>query len=139
MKKFKISGIIVLLMSISFLSCAQNKKKDAKKSNDIVEVISIEELENAASTIQLIDVRTPEEYNEGFINNAKNINVKDDDFIILTSKLDKNKPVYVYCKMGARSGKAAAQLKEAGFVKIYNFKGGMKQWKAEGKKISKAY
>ena len=128
---------MILLISISFLSCAQNKKTE--KSSETVEIISIDELEKAANTIQLIDVRTPEEYNEGYIKNAKNINFKDDDFINQMSKLDKDEPVYVYCMLGGRSGKAAAQLKEAGFVKVYDFKGGMKQWTAEGKKISKVY
>lgn len=137
MKKIKISAVMILLVSISFLSCAQDKK--AEKSSETVEIISLEELEKTANTIQLIDVRTPEEYKEGYIKNAKNINIKDDDFLDQMSKLDKDKPVYVYCMVGGRSGQAAAQLKEAGFKKVYDFKGGMKQWKAEGKEISKVY
>lgn len=135
MKTFKLNTAFVLILSITFISCAQNKKSE--ESNEIVTIISIEELENASSTIQLIDVRTPEEYNDGFIKNAKNINLKDDDFLDQMSKFDKNKPVYVYCMVGGRSGRAAAQLKDAGFNKIYDFKGGMKEWKAQGKKISK--
>ena len=134
MKNFKFNTAILLIISFSFLSCAQDKKTE--KSAEIVEIISIEEIEKAASSIQLVDVRTPEEYKEGYIKNAKNINFKDDDFIDQMSKLDKDKPVYVYCMVGGRSGQSAAQLKEAGFKKVYDFKGGFKQWKAEGKKIS---
>ena len=135
MKKFKISTIIILLISISFISCSQNKKTD--KSGETVEIISIEELEMADNTIQLIDVRTPEEYKEGYIKDAININLRDDYFLNQIAKLDIDKPVYVYCMVGGRSGQSAAQLKEAGFKKVYDFKGGFKQWKAEGKKISK--
>lgn len=137
MKKFKFKIAVILLLSFNILSCAQNKKTDNEKPMETIELISIVEIEKAASTIQLIDVRTPEEYANGYIKNAKNINFNDDDFIEQMSKLDKNKPVYVYCKLGGRSGKAAIQLKEAGFVKIYDFKGGMKQWSAEGKEVSK--
>lgn len=126
---------MILLISISFLNCAQDKKTE--KSNETVEIISIDKLEKADNTIQLIDVRTPEEYKDGYIKDAININFKDDDFIDQVSKLDKDKPIYVYCMVGGRSGQSAAQLKEAGFKKVYDFKGGFKQWKAEGKKISK--
>lgn len=135
MKKFKMSTVMILLISISFLNCAQDKKTE--KSNETVEIISIDKLEKADNTIQLIDVRTPEEYKDGYIKDAININFKDDDFIDQVSKLDKDKPIYVYCMVGGRSGQSAAQLKEAGFKKVYDFKGGFKQWKAEGKKISK--
>ncbi len=137
MKNFKFKIALILVVSFNILSCAQNKKSDDEKSMETIELISLVEIEKAAVTIQLIDVRTPEEYANGYIKNAKNINFNDDDFIEQMSKLDKNKPVYVYCKLGGRSSKAAIQLKEAGFVKIYNFKGGMKQWSAEGKEISK--
>lgn len=125
-------------MSITFLSCAQNKKTNTEKSNDIIEVISVEEFEKITGTIQLVDVRTPEEYNEGFIKNAENINVFDKDFLNQMSNLDKNEPIYVYCKSGKRSGKAANQLKEAGFSKIYNLEGGIMNWIAEEKEIYKA-
>lgn len=135
LKKFNICNVIILLIGVSFLSCAQDKKTE--NSSNTVEIISIEDLEKADNSIQLIDVRTPEEYKEGYIKNAKNINFKGDDFLNQMSRLDKNKPVYVYCMVGGRSGKSAAQLKEAGFNKVYDFKGGFKQWKAEGKKISK--
>ena len=60
-----------------------------------------------------------------------NINFFNDDFITqATSKLDINKPVYLYCKVGGRSGKAAKKLKEAGFTKVYDLKGGFDKWKS---------
>jgi phage shock protein E len=63
-----------------------------------------------------------------FINNAKNINFFDDDFLSQMSVLDTDKPVYLYCKSGGRSGKAAIQLKEAGFTKVYDLEGGITAW-----------
>ena len=43
--------------------------------------------------------------------------------------LDKEKPVYLYCRSGKRSASAAEKLKEAGFTEVYNLKGGILAWK----------
>lgn len=75
--------------------------------------------------IQLVDVRTPEEFKAGHIRNALNIDVKDVNFKSATNKLDKNKPVLVYCKSGKRSADAAEILKELGFIKIVSLDGGI--------------
>ena len=51
----------------------------------------------------IIDVRTPLEYNSGHIKDAKNIDLYSDDFNTEFDKLDKSKPVYVYCRSGGPS------------------------------------
>ncbi|WP_310559747.1 thioredoxin domain-containing protein [Flavobacterium sp.] len=79
---------------------------------------------------QLIDVRTPEEFNAGHILDAKNINWLGNDFVPNIEKLDKSQPVFVYCKSGGRSSNAAKKLEELGFKKIYNLQGGMMSWDA---------
>lgn len=79
--------------------------------------------------VQLIDVRTPEEFAEGHIEGAKNINFHSNDFLSQFSKLDRNKPLYIYCKSGNRSGKAAKELSGMGFKKIIDLKGGYLAWK----------
>ncbi len=84
-------------------------------------------------TVQLIDVRTPKEYKDSHIPNAKNINIYDNDFVQQASVLDKSKPVYVYCRSGVRSMKAASKLKNAGY-KVYNLNGGIKGWEKAGNK-----
>ncbi len=81
---------------------------------------------------QLIDVRTPEEYASGHIGNAVNYNILNKDtFIIQIQKLDKNQPVYLYCKIGGRSNRAANLLKEQGFKKIFDYSGGYNDWVKE--------
>ena len=50
---------------------------------------------------------------------------------------NKEKPVIVYCKSGGRSEKCAQILKDSGFVKVYDIKGGITEWKFEGKKTEK--
>lgn len=79
--------------------------------------------------IQLIDVRTPEEVSGGFIAGATNINYNASDFNQQVEKLDKSKPVYVYCLSGGRSNAAANQLVKKGYV-VYELAGGIMDWRA---------
>ena len=78
--------------------------------------------------VQLVDVRTPDEWSEGVITNAALINYFDKDFKAQLGKLDKNKPIAVYCKSGGRSGKTTQILSELGFKEIYDLKGGYLNW-----------
>lgn len=87
------------------------------------------------SNAQLLDVRTPSEYKAGHLATAININYYDSDFIKQCAKLDKNKPLFVYCKRGARSGQAAAKLKKVGFKYVYDLAGGTTRWVADGYKM----
>lgn len=85
----------------------------------------------SAKKIQLVDVRTPKELKGGFIETALFINYFDKDFTHkIIHKLDKNKPVYVYCKSGNRSGKSAKILQGKGFD-VYNVLGGYHKWNKE--------
>lgn len=87
--------------------------------------------------VQLVDVRTPEEYEEGHIAGSKNINVFDKDFVEEAEKtLDKSKPVAVYCRSGKRSADAAEKLTEHGF-KVTNLEGGILAWKERHQPIRK--
>lgn len=84
-----------------------------------------------AGKAYLVDVRTPEEFDGGHLQYAKNINFNGADFKAEISKLDKSKPVYLYCRSGNRSGKAADTLKSLGFHSFYNI-GGFEQLKTDG-------
>lgn len=79
--------------------------------------------------IQLLDVRTPEEINNGFIETAIIADFYKDDFYEnAIKKLDKSKPVYIYCRSGNRSEKASKILQEKGY-EVYNVLGGFNKWK----------
>ena len=85
--------------------------------------------------VQLVDVRTENEYKEGHIKGAQNIDVLKDTFAVQANqKLKKKKPVAVYCRSGKRSAKACKILKMCGF-KTYNLLGGILKWKSEGRSI----
>ena len=81
---------------------------------------------------QIIDVRTPGEVAGGFINNAVNIDYNSADFTSKINQLDKNKPTFVYCLSGGRSGSAAAQMRSDGFKIVYELSGGIMKWNAAG-------
>lgn len=79
--------------------------------------------------IQLIDVRTPREFLDGHIANARNLDYFNQSrFKEEIEKLDKTEPIYLYCRSGNRSQKAARILVDSGFEKIYDLKGGFMQW-----------
>lgn len=83
--------------------------------------------------VQLIDVRTPEEYKEGHIKGAKNIDFFSEDFVEQFEEMDKNEPVYIYCRSGNRSAKASKKLSDAGFKNIIDLEGGYKAWTGKKK------
>lgn len=78
----------------------------------------------------IVDVRTPEEYANGHIKNAINISWTGSTFEKETNKLDKSKPVYVYCQAGGRSAAAVAKMKKMGFKTIVELKNGMNGWES---------
>ena len=87
--------------------------------------------------VQLVDVRTPQEFANGHLENARNINYNDPKFKENMALLDKSKPIAVYCGVGGRSGKAAKILVELGFKDITDLAGGITAWTAASKKVVK--
>jgi len=89
----------------------------------------------SAGEIQVLDVRTADEYKSGHINNALQANWLDkNEFNDRTSHLDKNKTVYIYCLSGGRSGAAAEVLRTKGY-NVINLEGGINAWKRESKPL----
>jgi rhodanese-related sulfurtransferase/glutaredoxin len=85
----------------------------------------------------LLDVRTPEEVDKGFLTNASFINFYDESFLQKASWIKKNQPVYVYCHAGGRSFKASEMLIELGFKEVYNLVGGYSRWVEDGYLVEK--
>jgi len=80
--------------------------------------------------VQLVDVRTIDEYASGTIGQAIQIDITSPYFIKnARKKLDKSRPVAVFCRSGVRSMRAAQMMGKEGFPVIYNLKGGILAWK----------
>ena len=79
----------------------------------------------------LLDVRTPEEYSEGHLADAQNIDFKNASFEQSLEQLDKDKTYFVYCKAGVRSEKAVGLMQKKGFTKVYHLEGGIDAWQKQ--------
>lgn len=124
----KFRPIFLLIISFVVLSCNGQTSKNVKT----IEPAAFAEKITATQNPQILDVRTPEEYASGHIDNAANVNWNGNDFVVKATTFDKTKPVFVYCKSGGRSKQAAAKLEELGFTSIYELQGGMLKWDAAG-------
>ena len=80
----------------------------------------------------LLDVRTPEEFADGYIEGAINLDYFNESFSDVLGILDTNKTYLVYCGVGGRSGQSLAMMKELEFKEVYNMVGGLSKWKEEG-------
>lgn len=76
----------------------------------------------------ILDVRTHKETRLGIISNASIVDYYDLNFSNKIKLIQKDKPVFVYCRSGGRSSKAAEQLLEQGQREVYNLKGGISAW-----------
>jgi thioredoxin 1 len=125
----RINLLILIAFLTSLNSCGQNSTNDTQ-SVDLFHTLSPIEYQNALENreIILIDVRTAEEYATGAIANAKNIDYLQDDFESKILNLDRNRPIYVYCKVGGRSGDAVEVFRKNGFHHVVNLKGGIMAW-----------
>jgi phage shock protein E len=97
---------------------------------DFAEVIT-------APGVQIIDVRTPEEFAGGHIAGAVNIPVQQSDFVEQVSRLDANGTYAVYCRSGNRSRPAVDAMRRAGIDSIYELASGTKGWAAEGQPLTR--
>lgn len=86
------------------------------------------------TTAYLLDVRTPEEYNEGHIEGARLLNVMDEEtFLAGIDSLSPEHTYYIYCRSGRRSQKASNLMTERG-LKVVDLQGGYNAWKESGSK-----
>lgn len=123
--KLAITLIIMAMSATQISSC---------NSNDNITSVSAPEFDKEikANSVQLLDVRTPQEYAEGHIDGAFNINIQSDDFQQRAEKeLSKDSTILVYCRSGRRSMEAAEMLTKLGY-KVVNLKGGIIEWKGDG-------
>lgn len=126
MKNYLTIGFVTL--ATIFNSCTGGQTQNTKTNLSATEFAEkIKEL----PTAPIVDVRTPDEFSKGHLQNAKNIDWNGNDFDKQISELDKSKPVFVYCLSGGRSSSAASRMRSAGFKEVYELKGGIMKWRGE--------
>ena len=125
MKKYISVAIGVLIASCVF---------SPKKQTTMNELLPNDwaELQTQTSGSIILDVRTEEEFESGYIAGAKNLDIRGGaDFISSIEELDKTKAYFVYCRSGARSGQACQLMEQMGFEQVYNLEGGVLAWEVD--------
>ena len=129
---YKIILVIVLVLAVVAAWLINANRKQNFKSVSVAEFADI--IKDTAN-VQLLDVRTSDEYNEGHIDGTLQIDFYSALFMDLaTMKLSKEKPVAIYCRSGRRSASAATKLAEQGYD-VINLDGGIMAWKQSKKPI----
>jgi rhodanese-related sulfurtransferase len=135
MRSSNLSRIIMIFLFSFILLCvsyaADKKDETIMKNISSLEADKMIKAHANDPSYVILDVRTPDEFKEGHIKNALNIDYRSQDFREKINKLDKNKTYLVYCRSGHRSGESSKIMAELGFKNIYNF-GGIIDWKAAG-------
>jgi len=119
---------ILIFSTIFSCSLINNESINQMNSDELIEFI---ELNDAV----LVDVRTEDEYNSGYIENSLNIDYFSNEFSVNADKLDKNTPIILYCRSGKRSSMSANKISKLGFKEIYNLQGGILEWIEEGNAV----
>ncbi len=121
---------IALLATLILIASCKPKLTPNTDSSIPMEVDSeaLKNMLSKSSDMVLLDVRTPEEIADGKIDGALELDYFADSFSTEIDKLDKNKHYLVYCRSGGRSAKSIALMKEKGFEKCTNLKGGYTAW-----------
>ena len=120
--------LVVVFFTIFSCSLINNESINQMNSDELIEFI---ELNDAV----LVDVRTEDEYNSGYIENSLNIDYFSNDFSLNADKLDKSTPIILYCRSGKRSSMSANKISKLGFKEIYNLQGGILEWIEEGNAV----
>jgi len=125
----RLAFVLSFIIALNLPAMAEDKVKhvDAEAASRLVQ----------AGGITILDVRTPEEFREGHLRDAKNADIFAKDFAAQLGVLDKTKPILVHCQAGGRSTRSLAILEKQGFTTVYHLDGGMNDWLKAGKSVVK--
>lgn len=129
--------VLVCLLSLTY-ACKQDTTSESVKDNTIsgdstykkaefIEPLDFQKGMNRSRAV-IVDVRMPQEFEQGHIEGAVNINFFDPNFKSQLLGLEKNKKYYMYCKNGRMSERAAEFMMKNDYSEIYVLKGGYEAW-----------
>lgn len=130
--------VLLVLLAVSSIMISCGSSEEVSEEQITEEVMNKQQrvsqevfkafLDENKEDVQLVDVRTPEEYNAGTIGGAVNMDFYGADFQAQLATLDKEKPVMIFCKSGGRSGQTLEMMKEMGFTTVLELEGGYSNW-----------
>lgn len=113
---------LILGLLLSMMACAQKN----------ISPQEFHEMITKDPNLQVVDVRTPQEFAAGHIKGARNVDFRSPDFEKNIAKaVKKRKTVLVYCRSGKRSLNAMNLMVKNGFKDVYNMEGGILAWEKE--------
>lgn len=135
------SLLLLAVLTVIAVSCAKIFSRGANATPALADYanMGVNEFQTliANPVVQLLDVRSQEEFDEGHIANALLVDVNDGDFVEnCVARLDASRPVAVYCRSGRRSARAASLLAAKGY-QVTNLAGGVMAWQDAGKALVK--
>lgn len=128
-------GVVLWVLFISIGCNSKPPLNEHQKS--AIHVVKPTEFKEKSINQVIIDIRTPQEFSQGHIEGAININYYDHSFMEQIGKYDKSKPIFLYCRSGNRTSSAAAKIAKVGFEEVYDLQGGIMSWSRENLEIIK--
>lgn len=132
-------NFFIAIIALQFVACSETTEDPATTTTAEVKLIgpdAFEELITSTPSVQLVDVRTPGEWEQGVIASPLKFDWNAGEFTQRINELNKQQPVAVYCRSGNRSAGATQLLADKGFQQIYELDGGIKAWEAAGKPVN---
>ena len=125
----KLAGLVLVVL---LLAAACSSGSDTATIELVSPAQAAQVIDDDPAGLVVLDIRTPEEFNEARLANSINIDYYDADFAEQLDGLDKNDPYVMYCRSGNRSSDAVKTMKELGFVEVYEIDGGIVNWYDSG-------
>jgi len=131
----KLTGYTILLFILLFgfilPSCSAQQEQNITALSP-KEASNLIEKHKGDSDFVILDIRTPEEYQSGHLQNAVRVDYYSKSFADEIGRLDKEKSYLVYCRSGNRSARSMDLFKKLQFQKIYHLSSGINSWMSEG-------
>lgn len=126
---------LMLFVLVTVLGIGCNTKSQSQ--SEAIKVLTPTEFKEKSANQTIIDIRTPQEFNQGHIEGAININYYDRNFMDQIAKYDKNQPIFIYCRSGNRTSPASRKMADFGFTQINDLEGGILYWLKNNNEIVK--
>jgi phage shock protein E len=132
MKSAMMRSLLVLVLALSVLVTACSSDTTTQSIELVSPAEAAEVIADDPTGLVVLDIRTPEEFNEARLADAIMVDFYADDFAAQLDTLDKDVPYVLYCNSGNRSSDAVKTMKDLGFVEVYEIDGGIVNWYDQG-------
>jgi len=124
--------LVGLVLVVLLLVAACSSGSDTATIELVSPAEAAQVIDDDPAGLVVLDIRTPEEFNEARLADAVNVDFYAADFADQLDGLDKNDPYVMYCRSGNRSSDAVKAMKDLGFVEVYEINGGIVNWYDSG-------